>query len=40
MVKSQKSFKMLDGPSLSLAAADVGKMDREFMYFGHQAHKA
>ena len=27
-VKSQKSFKMLDGPSLSLAAADVGKMDR------------
>ncbi len=39
-VKSQKSFKMLDGPSLSLAAADVGKMDREFMYFGHQAQKA
>ena len=39
-VKSQKSFKMLDGPSLKLAAADVGKMDREFMYFGHNALKA
>ncbi len=39
-VKSQKSFKMLDVPSLILAAADVGNMDREFMYFGHHAHKA
>lgn len=34
-VKSQKSFKMLDGPSLKLAAADVSAMNREFMYFGH-----
>ena len=39
-VKSQKSFKMLDGATLSLAAADVQKMDREFMYFGHNAQKA
>lgn len=34
-VKSQKSFKMLDGASLKLAAADVSSMDKEFMYFGH-----
>ena len=33
-VKGQKSFKMLDSSSLSLNAADVGGMDREFMYFG------
>ncbi|MFK7860517.1 MAG: MBL fold metallo-hydrolase [Granulosicoccus sp.] len=33
-VKSQKSFQMLDGPSLKLASADVSSMDREFMYFG------
>lgn len=39
-VKSQKSYKMLDSPSLSLAAADVAKMDREFLYFGHQAMTA
>lgn len=39
-VKAQKSFKMLDGPSLSLAAADVKAMDREFMYFGHHAQTA
>ncbi|MGI9465034.1 MAG: MBL fold metallo-hydrolase, partial [Aestuariivirgaceae bacterium] len=39
-VKAQKSFKMLDGASLKLASADVGKMDREFMYFGHNALNA
>ncbi|WP_339763593.1 MBL fold metallo-hydrolase [uncultured Hoeflea sp.] len=33
-VKAQKSFKMLDSASLTLAAADVAGMDREFMYFG------
>jgi L-ascorbate metabolism protein UlaG (beta-lactamase superfamily) len=33
-VKGQKSFKMLDGPSLSLVAAEVAQRDREFMYFG------
>jgi L-ascorbate metabolism protein UlaG (beta-lactamase superfamily) len=33
-VKAQKSFKMLDSASLKLALADVGGMDREFMYFG------
>lgn len=39
-VKSQKSYKMLDGASLKLAAADVAKMDREFLYFGHHAQTA
>ena len=39
-VKAQKSHKMLDGASMKLAAADVSKMDREFMYFGHNALKA
>lgn len=33
-VKSQKSFKMLDGPSMKLAASDVAGMNGEFMYFG------
>ena len=37
-VKSQKSYKMLDSPSLSLAAADVAGMDREFLYFGSNAN--
>jgi L-ascorbate metabolism protein UlaG (beta-lactamase superfamily) len=36
-VKSQKSYKMLDSASLSLAAADVAGMDREFLYFGNNA---
>ncbi|OED48761.1 MBL fold metallo-hydrolase [Leisingera sp. S232] len=36
-VKAQKSFKMLDGASLSLASADVQGMDKEFLYFGHNA---
>ena len=36
-VKELKSFKMLDGPSMKLASADVAKMDREFMYFGSHA---
>jgi len=39
-VKSQKSFKMLDGPSMKLAASDVAGMDREFMYFGSNVQKA
>jgi len=33
-VKNQKNVKMLDGPGLKLASAEVQKMDREFMYFG------
>ena len=37
-VASQASHKTLDGPSLTLAAGDVAGMDREFMYFGHNAH--
>lgn len=36
-VKDQKSFKMLENASLSLAAADVQAMDKEFLYFGHNA---
>ncbi|WP_108883418.1 MBL fold metallo-hydrolase [Anderseniella sp. Alg231-50] len=39
-VKSQKSFKMLDGPSMKLAASDVAGMDREFMYFGSNVQTA
>lgn len=33
-VKAQKSFKMLDKPTLDLVPADIAGMDREFMYFG------
>ncbi|MEW2911630.1 MBL fold metallo-hydrolase [Leisingera sp. JC11] len=36
-VKEQKSFRMLEGASLSLAAADVQGMNKEFLYFGHNA---
>ncbi len=36
-VKGQKSFKMLENASLQLDAASVAGMDREFMYFGHNA---
>jgi L-ascorbate metabolism protein UlaG (beta-lactamase superfamily) len=39
-VKGQKSFTMLDSANLSLASAEVAKMDREFMYFGHNAQTA
>lgn len=39
-VKGQKSFKMLDGPSMKLAASDVAGMDREFMYFGSNVQTA
>ncbi|MEO1161887.1 MAG: MBL fold metallo-hydrolase [Pseudomonadota bacterium] len=39
-VKGQKSFKMLDGPSMKLAAGDVAGMDREFMYFGSNVQTA
>ena len=39
-VKSQKSFKMLDGSSLSLAAAEIAGMESEFHYFGHNAATA
>lgn len=39
-VKQQESFKLLDGPTLNLAAADVAKMDREFLYFGNHAQTA
>ena len=39
-VKGQKSFTMLDSASLSLASAEVAQMDREFMYFGHNAQTA
>lgn len=36
-VKSQKSFKFLDGPQLSLNTGDLAGMDREFLYFGNHA---
>lgn len=39
-VKSQKSFQMLKSANLNLVAADVAKMDREFMYFGHNVQIA
>ncbi|MFP4537791.1 MAG: MBL fold metallo-hydrolase [Dichotomicrobium sp.] len=39
-VRSQKSYKMLDGPSLSLNAGEIAGMDREFFYFGHHAQTA
>lgn len=39
-VQSQKSYKMLDGASLSLNASEVAGMDKEFMYFGHNAQTA
>lgn len=39
-VKSQQSYRMLDGASLSLEAAQVAGMDREFLYFGHNAMTA
>ena len=39
-VQSQENYTMLDSASLSLNAAEVSGMDREFMYFGHNAHTA
>ena len=36
-VRSQKSFKLLDSPSLSLTAAEISGMDREFQHFGSHA---
>jgi L-ascorbate metabolism protein UlaG (beta-lactamase superfamily) len=39
-VKSQKSFKMLDKPSLQLNAKEISGMQKEFLYFGHHAQTA
>ncbi|MEM1130182.1 MAG: MBL fold metallo-hydrolase [Pseudomonadota bacterium] len=36
-VTAQPSYQMLDGAQLSLNAADVAGMDKEFLYFGHHA---
>ena len=36
-VKSQKSYRMLDTANLSLVASELAEMDREFLYFGHNA---
>ena len=36
-VKDQKSYKMLGSASLQLAAEEIAQMDREFLYFGHNA---
>ena len=39
-VTSQKSYRFLDGPQLSLNAGELAGMDREFHYFGHHAMTA
>jgi L-ascorbate metabolism protein UlaG (beta-lactamase superfamily) len=39
-VKAQKSYKLLDGANISLVAAEIASMDREFMYFGNNAQTA
>ncbi|MBD0865816.1 MAG: MBL fold metallo-hydrolase [Rhodobacteraceae bacterium] len=39
-VKSQNSYQMLDSARVSLNAGDVAGMNREFMYFGHNAMTA
>ena len=39
-VKSQKSYQFLDGARLMLEAGALAGMDREFMYFGHNAQTA
>lgn len=39
-VKGQSSYRMLDGPSLSLSAGEVSGMGGEFLYFGNHAHTA
>ena len=36
-VKSQGSYKMLEGPSLELSAGELGGMQKEFLYFGNHA---
>lgn len=39
-VKGQKSYRFLDSATLSLNAAEVAGMDREFLYFGANVHSA
>lgn len=39
-IKTQKSYKILDSATLQLEASSVSGMDREFMYFGHNAQTA
>jgi len=39
-VKGQKSYRMLDSARLDLSAAEIAKMDREFLYFGNHAQTA
>lgn len=39
-VQSQQSYNMLDSASLSLNASELGNMNREFMYFGHNVMTA
>ena len=36
-VEMQSSFQKLDKPTLELGAEDVAAMDKEFLYFGHNA---
>ncbi|MEL6265920.1 MAG: MBL fold metallo-hydrolase [Pseudomonadota bacterium] len=39
-VAAQASHKTLESASLTLTRAEIEGMDREFMYFGHEAHTA
>lgn len=39
-VKGQKSYRILDSARLDLSAAEIAKMDREFLYFGNHAQTA
>jgi L-ascorbate metabolism protein UlaG (beta-lactamase superfamily) len=39
-VRSQQNHRFLDGPSLSLEAAEIAGMEQEFHYFGHHAMTA
>ena len=39
-VNAQQNRKTLDGPSIQLESAEISKMNREFMYFGHNVVKS
>ena len=39
-VNEQKNHKILDDASFQLESAEISKMNREFMYFGHNVVKS
>jgi hypothetical protein len=39
-VKAKNRFKLLNAPSISLAAKDIVSLDREVFYFGNHAATA